>query len=91
MEKAGVTSVPPLIIDIITQCVSEPQPTMRHVVDIWERWMVIKATGAPVPDEINADEAWATVDKADSISDFTRSLSFARRDRSNNIFSNEWL
>lgn len=87
MKKAGVMSVRPLIIDIITQCVSEPQPTMRHVVDIWERWMVIKATGVPVPDEINADEAWAAVDKADSSSNFTRSLSSARRGRSNSMFS----
>jgi hypothetical protein len=87
MKKAGVTRVRPLIIDLVTQCISEPQPTMRHVVDILERWTVIKAAGAPVPDEINADEAWATVDKVDSSSGFTRSLSSARRGRSNSMFS----
>lgn len=87
MEKTEVTRLPPLILDIIRQCVSEPQPTMREVVDIWERWMVVRATGVPVPDDISADEAWEDLDKTAWSSSFTRSVPSAQRGRLNSMFS----
>jgi len=87
MEKTEIRRVRPLIIDVITQCISEPQPTMRHIVDIWERWLVVKVTGLPLSDDVDAEEAWEALDKIESASSFTRSLPSSRRGRSNSMFS----
>jgi len=59
VEKTGRTTVPPVLVNIITKCTREDgRARMRVVTDMWELWAVEKVVGKELPGFLNFTEAW---------------------------------
>lgn len=87
MAATSQSTLPPFLVDIITRCICEGlQPMMREIVDIWERWVCLKVSGAPQPDFINGTDAWETLSlSTKSRCSATRSMPSVRHRKYGNI------
>lgn len=61
MEKTARTTIPPLLVNILTKCTrDEGRVSMRQVVDMWELWEMEKVSGMELPQFVDAAEVWQT-------------------------------